>query len=237
MDLDQSPLGKVPDLTGLRRKGCPGPCRAPVLAMEVPGNPSPRRCGGRSGSVGRRRLPGDQPIRTGPEGLAHSPLQRRCEDVSADDYVRPAARRDGRHAGPFVGVGVPRGWRCCSARTRHRCAAWRIRPLRPWPSARARSRPRSQREASPAAPDVTRSFQVQAPTAPTITFDQPRRCDGRHAGRPDGVARPRRACRCCSDSDTPSVCTVTGSTVTTVAVGTCTITAYQHVERARWPPT
>ena len=78
----------------------------------------------------------------------------------------------------------------------------------------------------PAAPDVMRSFQVEPPTTRTITFDQP----------PDvtvGTPVPLTATASAPGlpvlfrPDTPSVCTVAGSTVTTVAAGTCTITAFQ----------
>ena len=86
-----------------------------------------------------------------------------------------------------------------------------------------------------AAPEVTRSFQVQAPTAPTITFDQP----------PDvtvGTPVPLTASASPPDlpvffkSDTLPVCTVADSTVTTVAAGTCTITAYQAPEARQAAP-
>ena len=72
-------------------------------------------------------------------------------------------------------------------------------------------------------------------TTPTITFDQP----------PDvTVGTPVPLTASASPPglpvlfrpDTPSVCTVTGSTVTTVAVGTCTITAYQPREARQVAP-
>ncbi len=86
-----------------------------------------------------------------------------------------------------------------------------------------------------AAPEVTRSFQVHAPTAPTITFAQ----------TPDvtvGTPVPLTASASPPDlpvffkSDTLPVCTVADSTVTTVAAGTCTITAYQAPEARQAAP-
>ncbi|HEX3786746.1 MAG TPA: hypothetical protein VHW44_02700, partial [Pseudonocardiaceae bacterium] len=77
-----------------------------------------------------------------------------------------------------------------------------------------------------AAPDVTRSFQVQAPITPTITFGQlPAVTVGTPvplsaSASPPGLPVLFR-------SDTPPVCTVADSTVTTLAAGTCTITAFQ----------
>ncbi len=76
------------------------------------------------------------------------------------------------------------------------------------------------------APDVTQSFQVQAPPiAQTITFAQPLPVTA-------GVPAPLSASASSGlpvsfTSDTPSVCTVSGSTARTVAAGTCTITASQ----------
>jgi hypothetical protein len=74
-----------------------------------------------------------------------------------------------------------------------------------------------------AAPDVTRSIHVQ--DTQTITFAPP-------GSALAGVAVPLTATassglRVAFGSGTPEVCTVTGSTVTTLAAGTCTITATQ----------
>ena len=73
------------------------------------------------------------------------------------------------------------------------------------------------------APDVTRSIHVQ--DTQTITFAPP-------GSALAGVAVPLTATassglRVAFGSGTPEVCTVTGSTVTTLAPGTCTITATQ----------
>ena len=77
--------------------------------------------------------------------------------------------------------------------------------------------------------DVTRSFQVnpvpagQAPQ--TITFGQP---PDATVGTPVALSAHTSSGLAVSfSSDTPSVCTVAGSTVTTVAAGPCTITASQ----------
>ncbi len=76
------------------------------------------------------------------------------------------------------------------------------------------------------APDVTRSFQVQAPATPAITFDQP---PGVTVGTPVALsAHASSGLPVLFISDTPSVCTVTDSTVTTVTTGTCTVTAFEH---------
>ena len=85
------------------------------------------------------------------------------------------------------------------------------------------------REARQVAPDVTRSFQVnpvQASLAPqTITFGQP---PAATVGTPVVLsARASSGLPVLLSPDTPPVCTVTGSTVTTLAAGTCTITASQ----------
>ena len=86
-----------------------------------------------------------------------------------------------------------------------------------------------------AAPEVTRSFQVQAPTAPTITFDQPPDVTvGTPVPLTASVSPP--GLPVLFRPDTPSVCTVAGSTVTTVAAGTCTITAYQAREARQVAP-
>src|ERR1700759_5712473 len=86
-----------------------------------------------------------------------------------------------------------------------------------------------------AAPDVTRSFQVRVPATPTITFEQP----------PDaavGTPVPLTVSSSVPDMpvlfrpDTPLVCTGADTTVTTVAVGTCTITAYQARETHQVAP-
>jgi len=79
------------------------------------------------------------------------------------------------------------------------------------------------------APDVTRSFKVnpvQAGRAPqTITFGQP---PDATVGTPVVLsARASSGLAVLFSSDTPSVCTVAGSAVTTVAAGPCTITASQ----------
>jgi hypothetical protein len=79
-----------------------------------------------------------------------------------------------------------------------------------------------------AAQSVRRSFQVHAGTSQqTITFDQPQ---DTAVGQPVTLSATTDA----KDplvvsfrSDSPAVCTVSGSTVTTVAVGTCTVTAFQ----------
>jgi hypothetical protein len=73
------------------------------------------------------------------------------------------------------------------------------------------------------APEVRRSFQVK--NGQTITFDQPA----------DAKVKDKVTLSASADSDlpvtltssTPSVCTVSGSTATTVKAGTCTITASQ----------
>ena len=88
---------------------------------------------------------------------------------------------------------------------------------------------------SAAAPDVTRSFQVRAPGRADDHFRPAARCDGRHAGPPVG-ARVRRGCRCCSARTRRRCAQWRGSTVTTVAVGTCTITAYQAREARQVAP-
>jgi hypothetical protein len=77
-----------------------------------------------------------------------------------------------------------------------------------------------------AAPDVTQSFQVQAPpAAQTITFRQPPPVT---AGMPVTLSASASSGLPVSfSSDTPPVCTVSGSAVATLAAGTCTITASQ----------
>ena len=85
-----------------------------------------------------------------------------------------------------------------------------------------------------AAPDVTQSFPVQALAPPTITFDQPA---GVTVGMPvslvASVSPP--GLPVLFRSDTQLVCTVPPgfNTATTVAVGTCTITAFQDGEPPR----
>jgi uncharacterized repeat protein (TIGR02543 family) len=78
-----------------------------------------------------------------------------------------------------------------------------------------------------AAPDVTRTFQVSAAkTDQSITFPQP--ADVTTASGPvtlTGTASSGLAVTYVSNS--PSVCTVSGSTVTIVGPGTCSITASQ----------
>ena len=80
-----------------------------------------------------------------------------------------------------------------------------------------------------AAPDVSRSFQVN-PVNPgsagqTITFGQP---PDAKVGAPVTLsAHASSGLPVSFSSGTPSVCTVKGSTVTTVAAGPCTITASQ----------
>ena len=79
-----------------------------------------------------------------------------------------------------------------------------------------------------AATAVTRSFQVQAPAGPipqTITFGPPPNAT---VGTPVTLsAHASSGLAVQFSSDTPSACTVTKSTVTTRAAGTCTITAAQ----------
>jgi len=80
-----------------------------------------------------------------------------------------------------------------------------------------------------AAPDVSRSFQVNpvnpGPTAQTITFGQP---PDAKVGAPVTLSASASSGLPVSfSSGTPSVCTVKGSAVTTVAAGPCTITASQ----------
>ena len=77
--------------------------------------------------------------------------------------------------------------------------------------------------------DVTRSFQVNrvlaGPAPQTITFGQP---PDATVGTPVALSAHASSGLAVSfSSDTPSVCTVAGSTVTTVAAGPCTITASQ----------
>jgi outer membrane protein OmpA-like peptidoglycan-associated protein len=79
-----------------------------------------------------------------------------------------------------------------------------------------------------AAADVVRSFQVTAlaPTGQTITFPQP--ADVRlDAGPVSLSATASSGLAVVYASATAAVCTVSGSSVTLVAVGTCTITASQ----------
>jgi len=148
MDLNQPAGAQGARSDGARRKGYPVSCRAPALAVEVPGNLPPRRCGGQSGALGRRRLPGQQ---------------------------RPSAK-------------VHNAWLTASV-----------------------------------------SIVDTTPAAPTITFGQP----------PDvtvGTPVPLSASAyppglpVLFSSDPLPVCTVLNSTVTTLAGGTCTITAYQDGE-------
>src|SRR6266536_1059381 len=73
---------------------------------------------------------------------------------------------------------------------------------------------------------VTRSFEVRAgPAAQTITFSQP---PAAKVGAPVTLsASATSGLPVTFTSDTPPVCTVSGSAVTTAAAGTCTITASQ----------
>jgi len=85
------------------------------------------------------------------------------------------------------------------------------------------------REARQVAPDVSRSFHVNpvpaGPAPQTITFGQP---PDATVGAPVVLsARASSGLAVSFSSDTPSVCTVAGSAVTTVAAGPCTITASQ----------
>ena len=80
-----------------------------------------------------------------------------------------------------------------------------------------------------AAPDVSRSFQVNpvhtGPAVQTITFGQP---PDATVGAPVTLSASASSGLPVSfSSGTPPVCTVTGSAVTTVAAGLCTITASQ----------
>src|SRR5271165_5466563 len=80
-----------------------------------------------------------------------------------------------------------------------------------------------------AAPDVSRSFQVNpvhtGPAVQTITFGQP---PDSKVGAPVTLSASASSGLPVSfSSGTPSVCTVKGSAVTTVAAGPCTITASQ----------
>src|SRR6266567_7403405 len=75
-----------------------------------------------------------------------------------------------------------------------------------------------------AARDVARSFRVER-AAQTITFTPP---DGTAIGQPVTLSASASSGLAVSyRSDTPAVCTVSGSTVSPAAVGTCTITASQ----------
>ena len=80
-----------------------------------------------------------------------------------------------------------------------------------------------------AAPDVSRSFQVNpvkaGPTAQTITFRQPP--DAKVGAQVTLSASASSGLPVSFSSGTTPVCTVAGSTVTTVAAGPCTITASQ----------
>jgi hypothetical protein len=85
------------------------------------------------------------------------------------------------------------------------------------------------REARQVAPDVSRSFRVNpvpaGPAPQTITFGQP---PDATAGTPVTLsAHASSGLPVSFSSDTPSVCTVAGSAVRTVAAGACTITASQ----------
>src|SRR6266536_3915012 len=81
---------------------------------------------------------------------------------------------------------------------------------------------------------VTRSFEVRAgPAAQTITFSQP---PAAQVGAPVTLsASATSGLPVTFTSDTPPVCTVSGSAVTTAAAGTCTITASQGGS-ARYAP-
>src|SRR6266545_3281841 len=81
---------------------------------------------------------------------------------------------------------------------------------------------------------VTRSFEVRAgPAAQTITFSQP---PAAKVGAPVTLsASATSGLPVTFTSDTPPVCTVSGSAVTTAAAGTCTITASQGGS-ARYAP-
>jgi hypothetical protein len=83
------------------------------------------------------------------------------------------------------------------------------------------------------AQDVTQSFQVNPPGPPvhtghrpqTITFDPPSQAK---AGDPVNLsAAASSGLPVAFTSDTPPVCTVSGSTVITMAAGACTVTASQ----------
>jgi hypothetical protein len=86
------------------------------------------------------------------------------------------------------------------------------------------------------APVVARSFTVYAGTRPqTITFRPP---PGTVAGRPIVLfARATSRLPVSFRSDTPAVCTVSGTTVTALAAGMCTITASQGGSAAFKPAT
>ena len=87
-----------------------------------------------------------------------------------------------------------------------------------------------------AAPDVSRSFQV---LAPTITFVQPPDVTVGTSGAMSASVSPPDGQLVLFHSGTPSVCTVADPavpTVTTIAVGTCTITAYQDGDPPRAAP-
>jgi len=90
-----------------------------------------------------------------------------------------------------------------------------------------------------AAPDVSRSFQVQAVAPPAITFAQPPDVTVGTSVTLSASVSPQDGLAVLFSSDTPSVCTVPDPAVpavTTIAVGTCTITAYQHGDPPRAAP-
>jgi hypothetical protein len=77
-----------------------------------------------------------------------------------------------------------------------------------------------------AAPDVTQSFQVHAGhQAQTITF--PRPPEGKVGEAATLLASATSELPVAFRSDTPRICTVSGSTLTPTAAGTCTVTANQ----------
>ena len=175
--------------------------------MEVPGNPSPRRCGGRSGSSAGGVYQETSPSAQVQKAWLTSHFSVAARTFRDDTFDQPPDP---------VTVGTPvalsahasRGWRCRSARTRRRCARWRVPPSQPWRSARAHHG-LPARGALQAAPNVTRSFQVQAPAAPAITFDQPRDVT---VGTPVALSANASSGLAVSfSSDTPSVCTVADS--------------------------
>ena len=78
------------------------------------------------------------------------------------------------------------------------------------------------------APEVARSFQVTTGQATqTITFTPPADTTAGASVSLSASAAPDPALAVSFTSDTPQVCTVSGSTVQTVTAGTCTITASQ----------
>jgi hypothetical protein len=81
------------------------------------------------------------------------------------------------------------------------------------------------------APDVTQSFQVLAPPTPTITFGQPPNATvGTPVTLSASLSPPGPPVQ--FRSDTPTVCTTTDHTATTLTPGTCTITALEDDGKA-----